>query len=188
MSKKACRILDIYKDSFTANLYTVSHFRMIGLIDVRIQYSYGVERVTLGYYSSSGTNNGKIKGLWYPIVGIKRYNGSFTEFTDYINYVLTRTTSRGGAHEGWLAKSLFFYNTSPRGSELDGFAKGRYYVPLLKIGKTLRYFYNIGEFHNLRDLDSRYLNNTLLSRSIYPGNTHSQRENYENFIHDVFHA
>lgn len=188
MSKKSCRILDIYKDSFVANLYTVSHFRMIGLIDVRIQYSYGVERVTLGYYSSSGTNNGKIKGLWYPIVGIKLQTGYFTEFTDYINYVLSRTTSHGTAHKGWLAKSLFFYNTPSSSSKIDGFATGRYYVPLLKIGKTLSYFYGMGEFHNLRNLNPASLNDTLLSTHVYSGNTHSQRKNYENFIRNIFEA
>lgn len=188
MAQNSCSILDIHKGNFTANLYTVTHFRMIGLIDVNIRYSYGVERVTLGFYSSSGTNNGKIKGLWYPIVGIKIRSGPFTEFTDYINSVLTRTTSHGSAHRGWLAKSLFFFNTSPSSSKLDGFSTGKYYAPLLKIGKTLRYWYDMGEFRNLQTLDPAYLNNALLSTSIYPGNTHSQRENYENFIHDIFHA
>ena len=188
MSKKSCSILDIYNNSFTANLYTVSHFRMIGLIDVRIQYSYGVEKVTLGYYSSSGTNDGKIKGLWYPIVGIKLHDGYFTEFTDYINYILTYTTSHGTAQKGWLAKSLFFYKTPPSSLDIEGFASNKYYAPLLNIGKTLRYFYTIGKFHNLDDLTPKYLNNTLLSTNIYKGNSHMQRENYENLIHDIFHA
>lgn len=188
MSKKSCNILGFYNNSFTANLYTISHFRMIGLIDVRIQYSYGVEKVTLGYYSSSGTNDGKIKGLWYPIVGIKLQNGHFTEFTDYINYVLTYTTSHGTAGKGWLAKSLFFYKEPPTSLDIEGFASGKYYVPLLSIGKNLRNFYNLGEFHNLSKLTPKYLNNKLLSTDIYPQNSHTQVANYENFIYDIFNA
>ncbi|EDT76137.1 hypothetical protein CBY_0391, partial [Clostridium butyricum 5521] len=43
---------------------------MIGLIDVGIIYNESIERVTLPFFRSSGTNSGKIKGLWYPIAGI----------------------------------------------------------------------------------------------------------------------
>ena len=68
---------------------------MIGLIDVSIKYIYGIEKVTLAFFRSSGTNSGKIKGLWYPIVGIKMYTGRFTEFTEYLNFVLTNSTKMG---------------------------------------------------------------------------------------------
>lgn len=186
MSNKLCSILDIYPESFTANLYTSSHFRMIGLIDVRIQYSYGVEIVKLGYYSSSGTNGGKIKGLWYPIVGIKLQNGPFIEFTYYINEVLAYTTSHGTARKGWLAKSLFFYKSDSH--NIKGFASAYYHSSLLNIGKTLRKLYNLGKYTNLNTLTPELLNQSLLSTDIYAGNTHSQRENYENFIHDIFIA
>ena len=77
---------------------------MIGLIDVDMEFYYGVERVTLAFYRSSGTNNNKIKGLWYPIVGIKIKEGEFTEFSEYINYVLSSTTLDATAIKGWLAK------------------------------------------------------------------------------------
>ena len=83
---EAIRILEVYPESFRANIYTDDPFRMIGLIDVDIEYTYGIERVTLAFYRSSGTNSGKIQGLWYPIVGIKIKNGKFTEFSsDIIN-------------------------------------------------------------------------------------------------------
>ncbi len=186
MSNKLCSILDIYPESFTANLYTTSHFRMIGLIDARIQYSYGVETVKLGYYSSSGTNGGKTKGLWYPIVGIKLKNGPFIEFTYYINKVLTHTTSYGTAKKGWLAKSLFFYKSDSSG--IAGFASSHYHHSLLTIGETLRSLYNLDAYTNLSTLTPKFLNYSLLSSEIYPGNTHSQRENYENLIHDIFVA
>ena len=71
-------ILKIYSESFRANLYSNEPFRMIGLIDVSIKYIYGMEKVTLPFFRSSGTNSGKIKGLWYPIVGIKTNTGRFT--------------------------------------------------------------------------------------------------------------
>lgn len=96
----------IYLESFRVNLYTIEPFRVIGLIDVDIEYDDGIERVILPFFRSSGTNSGKIRGLWYPIVGIKLYDGNFTEFTDYINHVLTNTTRDGIAMEGWLAYTV----------------------------------------------------------------------------------
>jgi len=113
------RILKIYPESFRANLYSIEPFRMIGLIDVSIEYYYGIEKVTLPFYRSSGTNSGKIKGLWYPIVGIKTYTGRFTEFTEYLNFVLTNCTKRGIRTEGWLAKSLFFYGKYTDRNSID---------------------------------------------------------------------
>ena len=71
-------IMKIYPDSFRANIYGLQPFRMIGLIDVGIIYNESIERVTLPFFRSSGTNSGKIKGLWYPIAGIKTNDGRFT--------------------------------------------------------------------------------------------------------------
>ena len=36
---------NIYTESFRVNLYTVEPFRVIGLIDVNLEYDYGVEIV-----------------------------------------------------------------------------------------------------------------------------------------------
>ena len=183
---KSSSIVKIHPDSFRINLYTVTPFRMIGLIDVDIAYVYGIERVTLAFYSSSGTNSGKIKDLWYPIVGIKTTTGDFIEFTSYINFVLSCTTKDGIAPTGWLAKSLFFYIKPFTASKLRGFASGTYYDELLDIGKTLRDFYDFGEFYNLTTLNPTSLNNTVTASSIYPGNTHTQKSNYDNYIRDIF--
>ncbi len=101
-------ILNIYPESFKTNIYSTSPFRMIGIIDTSIKFNYGIERVSLGFFRSSGTNSGKIKGLWYPVVGIKTHTGKFTEFTEYLNFVLENSTKNGRAREGWLAKSYFF--------------------------------------------------------------------------------
>lgn len=180
------KIISIYPKSFRANVYTIDPFRMIGLIDVNIQYSYGVEKVTLAYFRSSGTNSGKVKGVWYPIVGIKMRTGSFTEFTEYINFVLNNCTRKGRASRGWLAKSLFFTKKSNDNFKMRGFSNGVHHDNLLKIGELLRELYEQGDFNEVYDLNPKMLNEILTSNKIYYGNKHSQRENFEEFIRDIF--
>jgi len=179
-------LVKIYPESFRANIYNIKPFRMIGLIDVSIKYPYGTERVTLAYYRSSGTNNGKIKGLWYPIVGIKTNDGKFTEFTDYLNYVLTNTTRNHSAKSGWLAKSLFFALPSTNNPKIRGFSNGKHYESLLSIGKLLRYLYKKNHFIYMKSLKINKLNKIVTSKIIYKNNKHTQRENYERFINDIF--
>lgn len=179
-------ILEVYLESFRANLYSKHPFRMIGLIDVSIKYTYGIERVTLAYFRSSGTNSGKIKGLWYPIVGIKTRTGGFTEFTDYLNFVLTNCTRMGRADKGWLAKSLFFADPYIDSSRIRGFSNGMYYEALLRIGKTLRVLYESGEFNKMAFLNPESLNSIVTAKEIYQDNRHTQRENFEKFIENIF--
>jgi len=178
-------ILKIYNESFRANMYSIEPFRMIGLIDVSIKYTYGIERVTLPFFRSSGTNSGKIKGLWYPIVGIKTHTGRFTEFTEYLNFLLTNSTRRGIANKGWLAKSLFFANKYTDSSRIRGFSNGIHYESLLEIGKTLRDLYEKDKFHKMDSLDSRNLNSRVTSKEIYQDNRHTQRKNFEIFIENI---
>lgn len=180
------RILKLYPESFRANLYTINPFRMIGLIDVSIKFNYGIERVTLAFFRSSGTNLGKIKGLWYPIVGIKTYTGRFTEFTKYINLVLTDSSKTRTANKGWLAKSLFFAHQPTDSPKIRGFSNGKHYRSLLKTGEILRQLYENNRFHKMDSLDSRKLNKIITSNEIYPYNRHTQRENFEKFIQDIF--
>lgn len=182
------RILKIYPESFRVNVYTMEPFRVIGLIDVTIEYYYGVEKVTLPFYRSSGTNSGKIKGLWYPIVGIKTHTGKFTELTEYLNFVLTNCTKRGIAVEGWLAKSIFFYGQYTDNSRIRGFSNGRHYETLLETGKMLRYLYEKGRFYKMESLDASNLNKIVTSKSIYQGNEYTQRKNFEKFIEDIFNG
>jgi hypothetical protein len=179
-------ILKIYEDTFRVNIYTTKHFRMIGLIDVDIEYFYSVEKVTLAFYSSSGTNNGKIKGLWYPIVGIKTIDGEFTEFTPYLNFVLSNTTIDGFANKGWLAKSLFFASRRPYYYKTLGFSNGRYYDSLFYIGQTLKDLIERNKFYSMTSLKPKTLNEILTSEDIYIGNRCTQRENFERVIQDIF--
>jgi len=182
------RILKMYPESFRANQYSSKTFRMIGLIDVSIQYAYGIERVTLPYYRSSGTYLGKIKGLWYPIVGIKTHSGSFTEFTDYINFVLTHSATMGRANKGWLAKSLFFAHRHGETSKLRGFSNGVHNGVLQKIGKNLRHYYINENFYKMDLLDATRLNRIITSKEIFFYNSHTQRENFENLIEDIYNG
>ena len=179
------KIVNIYEDSFRANVYTWEPYRMIGLIDVGIRFAFGVERVTLAYYRSSGTNSGKIKGLWYPIVGIKEYTGGFGEFTDYLNYVLSKATEDGYADEGWLVKSPFF-SGNRQGGKFDGFSYGVHQEKLFAIGKRLRHLYENGRYVTLEKMDAGYINTVLMSDRRLYHNMHTQRKNYEEFIQAIY--
>lgn len=183
--KNVTNILQIDLSSFRVNIYTKHPFRMIGLIDVNMQFYYGIEKVTLAFYRSSGTNDGKIKGLWYPIAGLKVKDGPFTEFSDYINFVLTNTTRNSVASKGWLSKSVFFGVQDDK-SMLPGFSNGVHYYKLLEIGETLRDLYESDDYSFDESLDSYSLNRVLALKEVYPGNNHTQRENFEKFIEDIF--
>lgn len=179
-------IQKIHLKSFRANVYNLEPFRVIGLIDVNVKYSDGIERVTLAFYRSSGTNNGKIRGLWYPIIGIKTETGPFTEFTDYLNHMLTISTRRGIAKKGWLAKSAFFTDAYVPKSRIRGFSNGPHYEPLLEIGKTLRELYEQDIYYEMVELDPEELNKLVTADKIYPGNKHTQKENYNRLMADIF--
>lgn len=179
-------IFKIYPESFRANMYSLKPFRMIGLIDVEVMYSYGMEKMTLAYFRSSGTNSGKVEGLWYPIAGIKIRSGKFTEFTPYINLVLTNTTRDSRASRGWLCKSLFFTNLYEDSSIVNGFSSGIHYKSLLWIGETLRDLYEANKFQKMLSLDDKTFNSIVTSKEIYEDNKNTQRENFEKFIEDIF--
>lgn len=178
------KIKALYPESFIANKYSKHPFRMIGLIDVDINFYKDVERVTLAYYRSSGTNNGKIKGLWYPIVGIKLYTGGFTEFTPFINNVLASTTYNHMADKGWLCKSLFFEDYIS-GNMINGFSSGKHYKRLLEIGKILTAFYENDKYASVYSLTPLTFNKIIYSRNIYDNNRNSQKKNFEKIIKDI---
>ncbi|MGH4121018.1 hypothetical protein [Clostridium sp.] len=179
-------IYKMYPKTFRANVYTLDPFRMIGLIDVSIMFNGVMETVTLAFYRSSGTNSGKIKGLWYPIAGIKTQRSNFVEFTPYINFVLTKTTRDGRAGRGWLAKSLFFGNRNYDPSKIRGFSNGKHYGSLLEIGETLRDLCEEDEYKKMTSLNSKKYNTILTATDIYEGNKYSQKENFEKFIEEIF--
>lgn len=180
------KIKKVYLETFHANMYTKKPFRMIGIIDVDIEVSENIERVTLAFFRSSGTNSGKIKGLWYPIVGIKLNNGEFNEFTPRLNFILSNTTRHGSAKTGWLAKSLFFANMYGKTFNIRGFSNGIYYYSFLKLGKTLRVLYESGMYIDMNELDSKLLNKIVTSNKMYSENKNTQCDNYEKIMEDIF--
>lgn len=182
----ANKIIKIYKETFNANLYTVKPFRMIGTIDVDIKFDYGVERVTLMYFRSSGTNSGKIKGLWYPTVGIKLFDGEFLEFTSIINNIIKNTTKKGTAKRGWIVKSLYFARFHEETEKIKGFSKGVYYEDLLNLGEMLRDLYEAGEYTLTNELSPLVLNKIVIANNKYEGNNHTQQENYEKYISQIY--
>ena len=177
------KILKLYTDSFRANIYNTNPFRMIGIIDVGIIYHNNIERVTLPFYRSSGTNGNKIKGLWYPMIGIKMKDGRFTEFTPYINYILSNTTRHGEADKGWIVKSLFFDNDD---FKIRGFSNGKYHKSLYGIGKTLRDLYESGNYDEMKSLNPQILNRIVMSNKRYRGNNNSQIHNFEKIIEEIY--
>lgn len=179
-------IIKVIPDSFRINIYTLQHFRLIGLIDVMISFPMGNEKVTLAFYSSSGTNSGKIKDLWYPILGIKRYTGRFTEFTPTINEILTQTTLYGDAHGGWLAKSLFFAFSKLLPGQLRGYATSPYYEDLYNLGQKLRSLYESSQFVYDFDLNVPILNKLLMGDTIYPNNHQTQCTNFETYMKAIY--
>lgn len=183
---EAIRIVEIYPESFRTNIYTADPFRMIGVIDVDIEYTYGIERVTLAFYRSSGTNSGKIQGLWYPIVGIKIKNGKFTEFSSDINIIMKNSTKQGKGKKGWLAKSIFFSKRIDINYQKRGFSYGRHYEKLLDIGELLRKLYNKRKYIYDNSLGAKEYNKILYSEEIKQGNKLSQKANFDNFIKDIF--
>lgn len=183
---KKIKIIKIIPESLRVNVYTQRPYRVIGLIGADIEYHYGVERVTLAFYRSSGTNSGKIKGLWYPIVGIKTTDGDFNEFTDYLNLVLRNSTHMGSANAGWLAKSLFFADQNPNNQMQRGFSNGRHHKALRYVGNTLQGLYDSGQYRVMDKLNSDTMNRILMAEKIYPNNQHTQRENYERFMEEIY--
>ncbi|MGL4773531.1 MAG: hypothetical protein ACRC2K_08220 [Clostridium sp.] len=179
-------IFKMYPESFRANVYSLKPFRMIGLIDVDIIFKDNIEKVTLVYFRSSGTNSGKIKGLWYPIVGIKIHDGPFDEFTKFLNRVLTHTTRNGQADRGWLAKSLFFVGPHIDNSKIRGFSNGMHHKSLLWIGETLRELYERGEYKKDYSLVGDNINKIVTSKEVYENNKNSQRKNFEMLIDDIY--
>jgi len=175
----------MYENTFRVNKYSKKPFRVIGLIDVDMEFYYGIEKVTLAFYRSSGTNNNKIKGLWYPIVGIKTKEGEFTEFSEYINYVLSSTTLDGTGVKGWLAKSIFF-GKQGEDWQMPGFSNTKHYESLYYIGKTLQSLYNTKNYELMKNLNASEMNRVLSLTEKYYGNNHTQRENFEKFIEDIF--
>jgi len=86
-----------------------------------------------------------------------------------------------------LSKSLFFSHLPSDSSKIRGFSNGRHYEFLLEAGKTLRDLYEKNNYYYMKSLNANNLNSILTSKEVYQVNRHTQRENYEQFIEDIFY-
>ncbi|MPN27222.1 hypothetical protein SDC9_174650 [bioreactor metagenome] len=71
-------------------------------------------------------------------------------------------------------------------SKKPGFSNTKHYDSLFEIGETLKYLYDNGKYNKMKNLDSNKLNDSVSSLEIYKGNKHTQRENFEKFVQDIY--
>ena len=69
---------------------------------------------------------------------------------------------------------------------IPGFSNTIHYDKLLEIGKTLRDLYEKGIYKTDTSLNSHKINKVLALKEVYEGNNHTQRENFERFVEDIF--
>ncbi|MPM76190.1 hypothetical protein SDC9_123187 [bioreactor metagenome] len=69
---------------------------------------------------------------------------------------------------------------------MPGFSNTEHYESLYYIGKTLQRLYNEKNYEIMKSLNAMEVNRVLALREEYYGNNHTQRENFEKFIEDIF--
>jgi len=94
----------------------------------------------------------------------------------------------GIAKKGWLAKSIFFAHQHAGTSKMKGFSNGTHNEVLYKIGKNLRYLYTNENFYRMDSLNAKSLNSIVTSKEILYNNRHTQRENFEKLIEDIYNG
>lgn len=189
VKRRNIEILEIIKDTFRVNTYGFIPFRVIGLIDVKLKSDNDTFIVTLPFYRSSGTNSGKVKGEWYPIIGIKENKGEFYEFSERLNN-LSNKLLPGGASEGWLAKNLFFLKPSkkPADDYLHGYSYSKYGYRLKEIGQELKELYENQEFDMDYQLDAEKYNSIVHDKgpNKYSHIEISQSRIFDHLMRDLF--
>lgn len=182
--------LGYVKGSIRTNTYGYFPYREIALVDVWVDVNGETQRCALPFYRSSGTNSGKVRGVWYPILGIKEKDGEFCEFGQYVNAILNKNVKSVSA--GWLAKSIFF--NVPRGCKneddvpdslkhLRGYSYTSYGSFLKELSLIIK-----DEFESLNTKKCTQMNMEAYNGIIYtaekyvPGNTMSQSEVFQRII------
>ena len=180
------KLLSIIPNSFRLNIYSLVPFREYGLVDVLTECDGRKERLTLGFYRSSGTNSGKIKGKWYPICGVKMDDFEFTQFSKYQNSLFNKMHRKefqsGGVEEGWLMKSIFFKLPSvDRGYGERGYSLTPIGDSLKRFAQELEELYESGNYHRRPKMEPSAYNSILMDERVYVGNSLSQIE-----LHDIY--
>lgn len=176
----------VYPQSFRAGECAGSFGnRYLGLVDVSAQVNGVDERLTLGFYRSSGTNAGKIKGQWYPIIGIKEESGVFNEFTNSQNFILNHTVRTG--KKGWLVKSIFFQEPyQEKGIGEAGYSKTTLAADLKLIATQLQTWFESNQYIDYELINSKLFNQTLFSSATLEGNKTPQSKLHDYYLKSIF--
>lgn len=83
-------------------------------------------------------------------------------------------------------KVFVFMGQYENTSKIRGYSDGMYYEALFEIGKMLRYLYEKNLYKEMKSLDAKALNTIVSSKGTYLYNRHTQRENFEKFIADIY--
>lgn len=176
----------IYPHSFRAGECAGSFGnRFLGFVDVSATIDGETQRLTLGFYRSSGTNSGKIKGQWYPIIGIKSISGAFEEFSDAQNFILNHTV--GKANKGWLVKSIFFQKPfNGEGIGEDGYSQTTLAPSLKLIATQLQKWFESKQYIDYELINASLFNQTLFSPATLEGSTLSQSKLHDYYLKSIF--
>lgn len=194
MYSNKVKFLGVVKGSLRTNLYNVNPYREIGLVDVYVSVEGTKQRFVMPMYRSSGTNSGKCKGDWYPILGIKECAGEFKEFNPIFNDFLNKSVE-GHVDEGWIIKNLFFRTPLRYKSEdnipvelksLRGYGYTSHGYFLKELAIYVKNEFNL--FNNLKcpKMDMYTYNDIIHDDKIYYAkNTMSQAEIMSSMLMDI---
>ena len=157
--------------------------RYFGLVDVEAKVNGAPQLLTLGFYRSSGTNSGKVKGQWYPIIGVKEHDGSFTEFSTFQNLILNHLN--GTAKKDWLVKSIFWEKSHQQRTEVigeDGYSHTTLAPSLRLIAEQLQTWFETNQYIDYVMIYPKLFNQTLSSNLMMKGNQHTQAELHKFYV------
>lgn len=176
----------IYPHSFRAGECAGSFGnRFLGFVDVSATINGEAQRLTLGFYRSSGTNSGKVKGQWYPILGIKSISGAFEEFSEAQNFILNHTV--GQANRGWLIKSIFFqkpFQGEWMGEE--GYSHTTLATSLKLVATQLQKWFEAKQYVDYELINAALFNQTLFSQATLEGSTLPQAKLHDYYLKSIF--
>lgn len=176
----------IFPETFCVGACPLSHGnRYLGFIDVEIRFNDTIERLTIGFYRSSGTNAGKIKGDWYPIIGVKTSHGEFTEFTNFQNHILN--ASVGSSDKGWYVKSIFFMKPIvDKSLGFPGYSYTSLGPELKSIAEKLKELFESNSYIDYDVINGELFNRTLFSSLIHEGSSKNQKLLHDIYVKSIF--
>ena len=194
MYNNKVKFLGYIENSIKTNMYGIVPYREIALIDVVAEVKGEKQICRLPFYRSSGTNSEKVKGEWYPILGIKEAAGEFNEFSEWVNLLLNKWL--GKAEEGWLVKNIFFavpvkYKTEEfipsELKHLRGYGYASHGHFLKEVSQYIKQEFDLLNTEKCYEMNVSTYNDMIYSEDIYSkDNTVSQIEIFTLIVNDMF--